>query len=181
MKKSKAKAKNEANPDEAKEEAKAILANLPYDMRLDDVDRAIIMLKTKYPGATQKQLAEAIGYSEQGLCKRVNRTAFKQAIAEMGKGVMELLIDAQVSAVRKLKKTIDGSDDPEVFLSATRQVMTTLARAEQASGIQQNLVFSVRVGEGGQIYREARPMTEADNIEAARRTAEKIIASSRKE
>ena len=135
-----------------------IVANIDEKYRLDNLDRAIITTMMRYPSLSVKEIAESMGYTRTWISQRVNRPAFKAAMTEVRKGVMELLIDAQSEAIRRLKKEL-ANEDPNIAISAAKALLAPLVRAEQNNtNIHQNLVYAVRFGEGGQLIRDVRTM-----------------------
>lgn len=178
MAKKDAKGPNEEN--DPKSIAEKIVRKLGAEFQLDDVDKAVIAVMNRFPGATTEQLAQTIGYSTSGMSKRINRPAFKQAMEEMKKGVLELLVDVQVSALRKLKKIIESDPDVANVLQATRQALMPLGRNEAQSPMQQNLVFSVRFGDDGQLFKDVRVMKPEDQLVNPRKIAQRVIDVSAK-
>jgi hypothetical protein len=130
--------------------------------KLSDIERAILSIKVRYPSIGLEQLSLTLGYSRQHLSEKMNSPAFKSAMAEYTKNLIDALVDAQCEAVRRLKKECQNPD-PEIAISAAKALLIPLGRVENNSpAIQQNVVYSVRFGDGGQLYKEMRPMTVED-------------------
>lgn len=147
----------------AQQVADRMVQRLGAEFQMDNVDRAIIGLMNQYPSITQTQIAEALGYSRTSITHRVNRTAFKQAMAEIQKGVAELLIDVQIKALKKIRLLLESSND-EVVLGAAKLALAPLAKAEQAGTVNHNMVYAVQFGEGGQLFRDTRLMKPAEQF-----------------
>ena len=154
---------NESFHNLTSEETQAkITSQLDAAYKLDNVDRAVISLMMQYPGITTSELAKSMGYSREWMSTRLNRPGFKAAMTEIRKSVMDLLVDAQTAAIRRLKKETQNPD-AELAIAASKALLMPLARAENVSAsIQQHLVYAVKFGEGGQLYKEIRPMKQEE-------------------
>lgn len=89
---------------------------------LDDIDREIIRLKIASPALTMTKLADIIGIHRTVVSKRLNKEQVRAAIEELQKTAIQILLDSQAEAARRLR-TIMRTGKEENAVRACREIL----------------------------------------------------------
>ena len=83
---------------------------------LDEVDKAII--RYKIDGIKDVEIAKKVGRSRSAVYNRLQKVKVQQAIDELQKSALQILIDSQNEAARTLRQIMrKGSDDNKIKAS----------------------------------------------------------------
>jgi len=89
---------------------------------LDDIDKAII--RYKVAGLKEVDIARKIQMSRQTVSNRLKKVKVQQAIDELQKTALQVLLDTQVDAARDLRRIIrDKNARDQDKISADREVL----------------------------------------------------------
>ena len=102
--------------EKAQQESKEI--NILDD--LDDLDKAIIKLKIE--GLNVAQISEKVKKHRDTVTKRLQKVKVEQAIKELQKTALQILIDAQSDAARTLRNIMKNGTD-ENKIKAAKEIL----------------------------------------------------------
>lgn len=85
---------------------------------LDSVDKFLIRKRIEHPGITINELARQVKLHRQTVSERLQKVKVQQAIEELSKNALTVIIDAQNEAARRLVQHM-RSGDPDISLRAT--------------------------------------------------------------
>lgn len=126
-------------------------------LTLTDTQKAILSLKVRHPSISVQELADRLGMSKAWISELTTSIAFRTAMAEYTRSLMDVLVDAQTEAVKLLKRELKNSD-AQIAISAAKALLMPLGRMEASPAVQQNIVYSVRFGDDGQLIRGMQQM-----------------------
>jgi hypothetical protein len=121
---------------------------------LDDLDKRIIDLKTKYPQLQHKELAETLSIDLNYLTTRMLRPAFQRAMQEYNKDLFSLVGELQIQAVRRLKQLVNDPDK-DIAIAAIKIAMAPMTNQHtlNINNSQNDKVYEVRFGDSGQLIK----------------------------
>jgi histone H3/H4 len=156
------------DPKRQAEMREKLITRLGDDYKIDNLDRAILSLMAQYPSITQEEIAKACGMNRSAIAKRVNKPAFKTAMNEFNKGILQVLIEAQSDAIKQMRKLVNATDiDNDTRIAAARVILSPLNRMEQNTPPPMNIIYTVQFGEGGQLVRTAKPLDPSRVLEVS--------------
>lgn len=134
---------------------------------LDDLDKRIIELRTKYPQLQQKEMAETLSISLAHLNSRMLKPAFQRAMQEYNKDLFSLVGELQVQAVRRLKQLVNDPDK-DIAIAAIKIAMAPMTNQHTVNiNNQGDRVYEVRFGDNGQLvkgFKNTKEMLETIDV-----------------
>lgn len=95
---------------------------LKKSTEIDDIDKELIRLKIENPSITKTALSEKLGVCRENIINRLDKDSVKKAIIELQKGALDILLEGQTKAARKLIKLLDSSDE-RIVLKAASEIL----------------------------------------------------------
>lgn len=89
---------------------------------LDTTDKAIIQLKIENPAIATIEIGRRIGLHRDTVTKRLKKLKVQQAISEYQKTALQILVDTQAEAARRLR-TIMRTGKEENAVRACREIL----------------------------------------------------------
>jgi|SRR5271157_3172444 len=90
---------------------------------LEDTDKAIIRLKIENPAITNIDIAKRLDLHRETIAKRLRKVKVSEAIAELNKSALNVLLETQSEAARKLRTIIRTSSDERAVIAACKEVL----------------------------------------------------------
>jgi len=87
---------------------------------IDDLDKAIIRLTIE--GIRPGDIAERLGRGRTTVSKRLNKYKVQQAIKELQKNALQILLESQTDAARELRRILKTGTD-ENKIKAAREIL----------------------------------------------------------
>lgn len=88
---------------------------------LDELDKAIIRYKIE--GHTNNDIAEKLEKHRDTIAKRLKKVQVQQAIAELQKSALEILIETQSAAARELKRQLKHGQTDRDKREAAKEIL----------------------------------------------------------
>ncbi len=132
-----------------------IKSSIVEKYELDNIDQLLLKHLAKFPDTTVSEMARLIDYSPTGTQKRLQKTAFKKALAELQESTDDALQKIAHRAINKLSTLIE-SEEQRVALKACEVTLTHYFNQKRlAHGLHVgDITFTTRIGEDGVIMRE---------------------------
>jgi DNA-binding Lrp family transcriptional regulator len=85
---------------------------------LDSVDKAIIQLIIESPKITNIEIGERLNLHRTTIGERLKKVKLQQALAEVQKSALQILLDNQAAAARRLAKIVKTGNDGDATRAA---------------------------------------------------------------
>ncbi len=131
-----------------------IKTNLFEKYQLDNIDQLLLKHLARFPDTTTSELARLVGYSPTGTQKRLQKPAFKKALAELQEATDSALERIARRAINKLETLLD-SDEQKVTLKACEITLAhyfNLKRLTKGVPLA-DITFTTQIGDDGTILR----------------------------
>lgn len=103
-----------------------IVVDFPYQPdvsdELDAIDHEIIRLKLEFPNMTQKEIAARLKLHKNTICDRWQKASLQKHVREAQKGALQILLDSQAEAARRLKVHMRDAD-PDISIKACKEIL----------------------------------------------------------
>jgi len=125
--------------------------------RLDDVDAKICEILYENPVATVAEIAALLGVTQFMIRQKIKKPAVRTKLDKMRQTVHQLIERGQVLGIRRLMQLM-GSKDEWIALQACKAVLAPVLNVAKITTEQRGeMIYEVRIGEQGQIYRSEMP------------------------
>jgi IS30 family transposase len=85
---------------------------------LDDIDKAIIQYKVKEPSITNVEIAKRLEVHRDTIAARLKKVKVDTALKEIQKSALQILLDSQSAAARRLSKIVKDGNDADATRAA---------------------------------------------------------------
>lgn len=129
---------------------------------LDHIDQQLLRQLILHPATSLKELGLLVNLSKSAIHKRISKPEFKRQLAEKGQSARESINRLSSLACEKLRQLMN-SDDPKIVLESAKLTLNTFLNLNDHTDSSKDVVYSVRFGPNGQMYREIKEGEEDIN------------------